>query len=267
MVTFNWYPGNTALFIMACPLRSVDTKWYKIACEIGECAQPHMPRGRPKKSAQSETSLPNGAMQINFRVEGQCSLCSCVIDILTLQSIGSAQNPPSNKRPARKRRATRKATEDATADVPITAPPSTLNNWQRQDPVIRSPAPADPFANLPRGHQEDRAAAPAHPSPVRDDGANPFLATADLHDTRQRNSTATPSTERRFYAVSPSTPARSPHTPRAGQHSIPYSITRRRRRRQSQDKGPAGHKHRHAARDVWTFFEDNDSKRNCLFCK
>jgi hypothetical protein len=69
-----------------------------------------------------------------------------------------------------------------------------------------------------------------------------------------------------FFAISPSTPSRSRHTPCVGPHSIPHSVTRR-RRRQSLDNGPAGHKHRHAARDVWTFFEDGDSNRSCIFCK
>lgn len=158
---------------------------------------------------------------------------------------------------------TRKVIEDTTADV---SHPSTPNNLQQQDSVIRNPAiPPAPVANLPEGDQEGHThvAAPAHPIPICDNGANPFLTATDSRNTCLRNSSTTPSTERQFYAVSPSTPSQSPHTLHAGRHST----THRRRRRQSLKNGPAGRKRRHAARDVWTFFEDNNSTRSCLFCK
>lgn len=200
---------------------------------------------------------------------------SCTMRTATLLSTGSTdstQNPSPKIRPVRKRRPTRKVTEDATADVPVATHPPTSDNLRRQDSVIHnSSPPAAPAANLPEYRQEGHAAASAHPVPTCDEGANPFLTAAgscrhESCDNHPRNF-ATPSTERQFYAVSPSTPSRSPYSPCVGQRSIPSSITRRRRRRSSLGNGPVGHKHRRAARDVWTFFEDNDSKRSCLFCK
>ena len=184
--------------------------------------------------------------------------------MITLFPAGSVQNLSPKLRPVRKRRPTRKVTEDATADLLITADPLTPNDSQRHKPVIRNPAPpAASVANIPEGHQEGHATTSDSRTPIYDDGANPFLTAVDLCNDHLCNSNTTPSTERQFYAVSPSTPSQSPHSPHVGQHSI----TRPRRLRQSQKSGFTGRRRRRYAKDVWIFFRENSSNRSCLFCE
>jgi hypothetical protein len=138
-------------------------------------------------------------------------------------------------------------------------------NHRRQDDPAPAIAPAplaaipatDPAAYLPN---DDAAPGPA-PTPVRDEAANPFLAVEPQPDMPIQNPGSPASTERQFHMVTPSTAARTPHRPRAGRHSTA------RARRHSPSPGPAGHKHRHSARDVWTFFEETGGKNGCVFCK
>jgi hypothetical protein len=225
-------------------------------------------RPRSKKST-AVTTLPNGAMQINFPVEGKWFFCTGIITrSLTRLPSGPVQQPSPEKRPIRKRRMTRKVTEDATADVPATDSPSRPHSRRRQeDPVVCNPdLPAPSASDIPSDRQANNEAISPHPNPVHDYGANPFLVAADPPKTPPPNPASTPSTEARFNAVSPSTPSRSPKTPQVGHHSIHQSVVRH---RELLDNGPAGHKHRYSARDIWTFFEQDDSvsKNTCLFCK
>jgi hypothetical protein len=106
----------------------------------------------------------------------------------------------------------------------------------------------------------DEAAGGPLPTPVRDEAANPFLVAEP--GTPVQNPGSPTSTERRFRAATPSTPSRTPGRPRTGRHSTVH-----RPRPQSPVIGPAGHKHRHTASDVWTFFEEMEGKNECVFCK
>jgi hypothetical protein len=173
------------------------------------------------------------------------------------------QSPaPNRRRTGRQRRATTKTTEDATADI-ATPPAQTARNRRRQNDPAPAVAPTAaptivPAADPPNAN--DPAPGPV-PTPVRDEAANPFLAAEPQADAPLQNPGSPASTERQFHMATPSTIARTPHRPRAGRHS-----TARARPRSPSD-GPAGHKHRHSASDVWTFFEETTGKNVCVFCK
>lgn len=104
------------------------------------------------------------------------------------------------------------------------------------------------------------------------DEASPTVA---VHNTPLRDSvlTVTPTTERRFWAASPSVPSQTPRGPQRQRQSVRFSVGRRRSLQLSNAgqarRARAQKKNRHAAKDVWTFFEEVESKtaRSCLFCK
>jgi hypothetical protein len=150
--------------------------------------------------------------------------------------------------------------EDATAD--IATPEHTPRSRRRQnDPAPRNVAPE---AALPTGqaniHATDDAAAAPLRTPVRDEAANPFLDAEPQPGTPEQNPSSPTSTERNFHMATPSTATRTPGRPRVGRHSTAH-------RCRSPANGPAGHKHRHTASDVWTFFEEMEGKNGCVFCK
>lgn len=119
-------------------------------------------------------------------------------------------------------------------------------------------APRSPQAGTSNIHQ------PTPGAPVPDVNSNPFLDPPAAPRTPPNEPGPSPSTSRRFYSVAPSTASPRPRgAPRAGRHSLPrrFSVT-----------GPVGNKHRHSAKDVWTFFEEMEDKKGtpkhgCLFCK
>ena len=158
--------------------------------------------------------------------------------------------------------------EDATADIPVTPAQDTRNHRRQGDPApapaaaptVASALPADIPSAVPAADLNDAAPGPI-PTPVRNEAANPFLTAGPQPDIPVENPGSPASTERRFHMATPSTAARTPHRPQAGRHS-----TLRARPRAPLD-GPAGHKHRHTASDVWTFFEETAGKNGCVFCK
>ena len=158
--------------------------------------------------------------------------------------------------------------EDATADIPVTPTQDTCNHRHLGDsapaaaPTVVSALQIDiplaiPATDLPNVND---AAPGSIPTPVRDEAANPFLTTGPQPDIPVENSGSPTSTEQRFYMATPSTAARTPYHPRAGRHSTV------RARPHSRLDGPAGHKHRHTASDVWTFFKETAGKNGCVFC-
>jgi hypothetical protein len=151
--------------------------------------------------------------------------------------------------------------EDATADV--TSPPPGPHVRRRQDDLPSNttwvPAPA---ANPSGVHGTNDVAAGPLSTPLPDEAANPFLASGPQQDTALQNPSLPTSTEWRFHMVTPSTLSQSSGHPRAGRHSTIHHP-----RRRPLASGPAGHKHRHAAGDVWTFFTEIENKNNCVFCK
>lgn len=227
-----------------------------------------MPRPS-KKTPTAEVQLPNGAKEVTFQVESKVSSIHINTNANNMKPSDFIQSPtPTRRCTGRQRRATTRITEDATADIPITPAQGTRNDRHQGDPApaaapaIASALPANipsavPAADLP--NVNDVAPEPI-PTPVRDEAANPFL-TGPQPDIPIENLSSPASTERRFYIATPSTAARTPHCPQAGRHSTI------RVRPHSPLDGPAGHKQRHTASDVWTFFEEMAGKNCCVFCK
>jgi hypothetical protein len=190
-----------------------------------------MPRRNTKKSSMSITSHPSGAMQIDLRVDGTCHSLVVPTYLRTWDSCGSLDPDLPEQRPPRNRRVTRKVIEDATADVSLSDPLEVSN------PVVA------PSTNLSLSNEGNLIVA-AHGTPLPNPGS-------------------TPSTERCFWAASPSVPSQTPRDPRRARHSVRFSVGRH----CSPRLPKARSKNRHTANDVWTFFEDVESKRSCLFCK
>lgn len=130
----------------------------------------------------------------------------------------------------------------------------TIEEVEDEDSPLRRPTSARVHA----------ASSPATqpPSPVADHGSNPFLQQPAAHPTPAYNPPPSPSTSTRFWSLaSPPPSSRARGRPRNGRHSTVRSP-------QTLPTGPVGNKHRHAAKDIWTFFEENTNKKNvCLFCK
>lgn len=179
------------------------------------------------------------------------------------------QSPP--KRPTRKRCATKKLIEDSTRDIPSTPRHDSLQ--QQQDPMaLELEQPVVPTDDPVVAHHASEAVAspPLPVGPLRDEGANPFLTSVYPPLPPPTRNLVAPSTEERYFALTPSTPSRSPDSERARQESLRRSIVYRRHRHEVLENGPSGNQHRHSAKDVWTFFEvydQDNSKNNCLFCK
>lgn len=126
-------------------------------------------------------------------------------------------------------------------------------------PIINNAEPQTGVPDVSSETSVGPASIPAStspPTPVANADENPFAP--NLQTPAAGGSQSTPSTAARFFAVTPSPRARG--TPRRGRHST-LRLNRR-------TEGPVGHKHRHAADDVWTFYDITDSKTNdCLFCR
>jgi hypothetical protein len=154
---------------------------------------------------------------------------------------------------------TTKTVEDATAD--IVTPEQIPHSRQRQnDPAPHNVAPE---AALPTGqaniHATDDAATAPLRTPVRDEATNPFLDAEPRPGPPEQNPSSPTSTERNFHMATPSTAARTPGPPQVGHHSTAHHC-------HSPANGPAGHKHRYTASDVWTFFKETEDKNICIFC-
>jgi hypothetical protein len=175
-------------------------------------------------------------------------LLSCYSNLHVQISCGTLDPGPLNQRPARNRRATRKVIEDTTDQV------SLIETVENQEDARRSD-----LVSATGNHQVDNVPVPP---PTLPNEMNPSV---NVHATPLPNPRVMPSTETRFWATSPSLPSQTACGPQRGRNSAHFTVGRRSVRRPIA--GKARNKNRHAASDVWTFFEDAESKRSCLFCK
>lgn len=92
-------------------------------------------------------------------------------------------------------------------------------------------------------------------SPIADEAFNPFL-----QPTLALDPPSSPSISVQFWSLaSPSPSPRARHQPQDSHHSIVQSP-------RPLPTCPVGNKQRHAATDVWTFYEGGLKQNVCLFC-
>lgn len=168
-------------------------------------------------------------------------------------STSPSKTPGKRRAGTRKRRAATKSTQlaaQAEALPTATGPPVDDVAPQATGPEMSPDTVINTNPSLP-----ERPTTPF--ASIHDTDENPFAPNPTTTPAAS-GTQSTPSTAARFFAVTPSPRARG--TPRAGRHSI-LRLTRR-------SEGPVGHKQRHAADDVWTFYDTTNPEMNdCLFCR